>query len=129
MGACNVRLICRWVSRATINRCFLEDGVEKPYKCAGLPLSFLSHAHMNLSFIASIDVSQRRWHGVAVWKWDVNEDVCGICRLAFDACCPDCTVPGDSCSPGEFFCSSVVQALPPFEGTCVPVVDWRGLHR
>lgn len=42
-----------------------------------------------------------RWHGVAVWKWDVNDDVCGICRLAFDACCPDCTVPGDSCSPGE----------------------------
>lgn len=42
-----------------------------------------------------------RWHGVAVWKWDVNEDVCGICRLAFDACCPDCTVPGDNCSPGE----------------------------
>ncbi|CAM9518597.1 unnamed protein product, partial [Choristocarpus tenellus] len=42
----------------------------------------------------------RRWHGVAVWKWDVNDDVCGICRLAFDACCPDCTVPGDSCSPG-----------------------------
>lgn len=43
-----------------------------------------------------------RWHGVAVWKWDVNEDVCGICRLAFDACCPDCTVPGDNCSPGRF---------------------------
>lgn len=43
-----------------------------------------------------------RWHGVAVWKWDVNEDVCGICRLAFDACCPDCTVPGDNCSPGKF---------------------------
>lgn len=42
-----------------------------------------------------------RWHGVAVWKWDVNEDVCGICRLAFDACCPDCTVPGDNCSPGK----------------------------
>lgn len=42
-----------------------------------------------------------RWHGVAVWKWDVNEEVCGICRLAFDACCPDCTVPGDNCSPGE----------------------------
>ncbi|CBJ32296.1 Putative subunit of the Anaphase Promoting Complex [Ectocarpus siliculosus] len=54
---------------------------------------------MHLSFSASIDVSSRRWHGVAVWKWDVNEDVCGICRLAFDACCPDCTVPGDNCSP------------------------------
>jgi anaphase-promoting complex subunit 11 len=34
---------------------------------------------------------------VAVWKWDVEDDVCGICRMAYDACCPDCTVPGDNC--------------------------------
>eukprot|EP00752_Nemacystus_decipiens_P018468 g16558.t1 len=47
----------------------------------------------------TMKVTVKRWHGVAVWKWDVNEDVCGICRLAFDACCPDCTVPGDNCSP------------------------------
>lgn len=54
-----------------------------------------------------------RWHGVAVWKWDVNEDVCGICRLAFDACCPDCTVPGDNCSPGKkYMCLCRLLFLP-----------------
>ncbi|KAG5191878.1 anaphase promoting complex subunit 11 [Tribonema minus] len=44
-------------------------------------------------------VKLKRWHGVAVWKWDVEDDVCGICRMAYDACCPDCTMPGDNCPP------------------------------
>ncbi|CAN0467842.1 unnamed protein product, partial [Ectocarpus sp. 8 AP-2014] len=65
---------------------------------AGLPLSFLNHVCI-YHLACQSTCSPRRWHGVAVWKWDVNEDVCGICRLAFDACCPDCTVPGDNCSP------------------------------
>ncbi|KAH8927243.1 RING/U-box, partial [Atractiella rhizophila] len=28
---------------------------------------------------------------------DEEEDVCGICRIAFDGCCSDCKVPGDDC--------------------------------
>ncbi|KAJ2124733.1 Anaphase promoting complex subunit 11 [Coemansia sp. RSA 720] len=40
-----------------------------------------------------------RWKDVAGWKWDVPDDeVCGICRAPFDACCPNCTIPGDDCS-------------------------------
>ncbi|RIB14442.1 anaphase promoting complex subunit 11 [Gigaspora rosea] len=38
------------------------------------------------------------WNGVAVWRWDVpNEEVCGICRVHFDGCCPTCKTPGDDC--------------------------------
>ena len=37
---------------------------------------------------------------VSSWKWDIpDEDVCGICLGAFEACCPECKVPGDSCPP------------------------------
>ena len=37
------------------------------------------------------------WNGVASWKWIANDDTCGICRVAFDGCCPDCKLPGDDC--------------------------------
>ena len=40
----------------------------------------------------------RSWAPVAIWKWNVpDEDVCGICRNPFEACCPECKVPGDDC--------------------------------
>ncbi|KAI9003912.1 anaphase-promoting complex subunit 11 [Hyaloraphidium curvatum] len=44
-------------------------------------------------------VRVKSWNAVAVWKWNVSDDddVCGICRNAFDGCCPDCKVPGDEC--------------------------------
>ena len=34
---------------------------------------------------------------VAAWTWDAGDDACGICRNPFDACCPECHLPGDSC--------------------------------
>ncbi len=54
---------------------------------------------------------------VAVWKWDTSQEPhklyhygnggmmddededeeCGICRLAFESCCPACKMPGDDC--------------------------------
>ncbi|XP_077989350.1 anaphase-promoting complex subunit 11 [Glandiceps talaboti] len=37
------------------------------------------------------------WTGVATWRWVANDDNCGICRMAFDGCCPDCKIPGDDC--------------------------------
>ena len=42
-------------------------------------------------------VNIRSWSGVAVWKWLANDDTCGICRVAFDGCCPDCKFAGDDC--------------------------------
>ncbi len=44
----------------------------------------------------------KKWVAVAFWKWEANGDTdCGICRLSFDGCCPDCRVPGDDCPLGE----------------------------
>uniref|UniRef100_A0A8C3URU6 Anaphase-promoting complex subunit 11 n=1 Tax=Catharus ustulatus TaxID=91951 RepID=A0A8C3URU6_CATUS len=44
-------------------------------------------------------VRVRSWHGVASWLWVANDENCGICRMAFNGCCPDCEckVPGDDC--------------------------------
>lgn len=51
-----------------------------------------------LKFIRDLKfVSFIEWTGVATWKWVANDDNCGICRMAFDACCPDCKLPGDDC--------------------------------
>ncbi|ESR34180.1 Anaphase-promoting complex subunit 11 [Citrus sinensis] len=40
---------------------------------------------------------ENRWHAVASWTWDAQDETCGICRMAFDGCCPDCKLPGDDC--------------------------------
>ncbi|KAJ9578761.1 hypothetical protein L9F63_005019 [Diploptera punctata] len=42
-------------------------------------------------------VTVRSWTGVATWRWVANDDNCGICRMPFDGCCPDCKLPGDDC--------------------------------
>ncbi|KHN26201.1 Anaphase-promoting complex subunit 11 [Glycine soja] len=42
-------------------------------------------------------VDKSRWHAVASWTWDAQDETCGICRMAFDGCCPDCKLPGDDC--------------------------------
>ncbi|KAJ1370369.1 hypothetical protein KIN20_032078 [Parelaphostrongylus tenuis] len=34
----------------------------------------------------------------AEWKWiEGGDDTCGICRMAFEACCNQCKCPGDEC--------------------------------
>src|ERR1700677_1108556 len=51
-------------------------------------------------------ITVKRWHAIAQWQWDTGktddngdaeEDVCGICRIPFEGCCPTCKVPGDDC--------------------------------
>ena len=39
----------------------------------------------------------KKWTAVAAWHWTANDETCGICRMQFDGCCPDCKVPGDDC--------------------------------
>jgi len=56
----------------------------------------------------------KRWNAVAQWRWDTRnggkqqdddddddddgeDDLCGICRVAYEACCPACKTPGDDC--------------------------------
>ena len=51
--------------------------------------------------ITSYHSCVHRWIGVATWRWVANDDNCGICRMAFDGCCPDCKIPGDDCPLGN----------------------------
>lgn len=48
-----------------------------------------------------------RWHAVASWTWDAQDETCGICRMAFDGCCPDCKLPGDDCPLSKVLCFHV----------------------
>ncbi|KAJ6660344.1 hypothetical protein lerEdw1_017767, partial [Lerista edwardsae] len=46
-----------------------------------------------LNVVCSLDtmkVKIKSWHGVASWLWVANDENCGICRMAFNGCCPDC---------------------------------------
>ncbi|KAK7207369.1 anaphase-promoting complex subunit 11 [Myxozyma melibiosi] len=39
-----------------------------------------------------------KWIGVSTWHWNhAQDEVCGICRVAFDGTCPTCKYPGDDC--------------------------------
>uniref|UniRef100_A0A4W3GBD6 Anaphase-promoting complex subunit 11 RING-H2 finger domain-containing protein n=1 Tax=Callorhinchus milii TaxID=7868 RepID=A0A4W3GBD6_CALMI len=35
-------------------------------------------------------VKVKRWNAIATWFWVANDENCGICRMAFNGCCPDC---------------------------------------
>ena len=78
---------------------------------------------------------------VAVWKWNLlpaseaspadqaaklddklnslepagegeeEEDVCGICRVAFEGCCPECKKPGEDCPLSASASSRLVKSL------------------
>ena len=53
-----------------------------------------------LNFFISVMDS---WTAVATWRWVANDDNCGICRMPFDGCCPDCKLPGDDCPLGKVY--------------------------
>uniref|UniRef100_A0A4X2KH88 Anaphase-promoting complex subunit 11 RING-H2 finger domain-containing protein n=1 Tax=Vombatus ursinus TaxID=29139 RepID=A0A4X2KH88_VOMUR len=38
----------------------------------------------------TMKVKIKCWNGVASWLWVANDENCGICRMAFNGCCPDC---------------------------------------
>ena len=56
-------------------------------------------------------VKIKSWHAIAQWRWDTGNtdhdegdgegDVCGICRVPYEGCCPTCKVPGDDCPLSE----------------------------
>ena len=47
-----------------------------------------AHISKGKSSKTKLNVTIRGWNGVATWKWIANDDTCGICRVAFDGCCP-----------------------------------------
>lgn len=52
-------------------------------------------------------VKVKDYHAFTTWHWDLSagggqdpeasDEVCGICRVAFDGTCPRCKYPGDEC--------------------------------
>lgn len=42
-------------------------------------------------------VRLKRFHAVAKWTWNANDDVCGICQSAFEGVAPGVKYPGDEC--------------------------------
>ncbi|XP_052281574.1 anaphase-promoting complex subunit 11-like isoform X1 [Dreissena polymorpha] len=77
----------------------LTDGRKTATFDSWRVLSYISH---DLSYILfkSILIGvffEKSWTAVATWRWVANDDNCGICRMAFDGCCPDCKLPGDDC--------------------------------
>lgn len=68
-----------------------------------------------LSTSITMKVHVKRWHAIAQWRWDTGStdadaddadgegDVCGICRVPYEGCCPSCKMPGDDCPLSEIF--------------------------
>jgi len=66
-------------------------------------------------------VTVKHWHAVAQWRWDTGNtgsddadgegDVCGICRVPFEGCCPSCKMPGDDCPLSNSFVVSGIGML------------------
>ena len=51
----------------------------------------------------------KHWSAVAQWRWNTGNndpddegDVCGICRVPYEGCCPSCKMPGDDCPLSAF---------------------------
>jgi anaphase-promoting complex subunit 11 len=44
-----------------------------------------------------LKVRLKRFHAVAAWSWNANDDVCGICQAAFEGVCPGVKYPGEDC--------------------------------
>src|SRR5689334_18164001 len=72
-----------------------------------------SSRHFGFLDSALMKVVVHRWNAIAQWQWDVGqnpeehqdedseEDLCGICRVSYEGCCPTCKVPGDDCPLSE----------------------------
>ena len=64
-------------------------------------------------FNLNVPIATRLTCVLILWGGDNTEDVCGICRIPFDGCCPDCWQPGDACPIVWGKCSHV------FHGHCI----------
>lgn len=69
----------------------------KDFSCIVFLLFTSSKDSLDLLFRGASLESWIEWHAVASWTWDAQDETCGICRMAFDGCCPDCKLPGDDC--------------------------------
>ena len=78
-------------------------------------------------------VKIKKWHAIAQWRWDTGNndpdddgegDVCGICRVPFEGCCPTCKMPGDDCPLSEFDAN-----FPRVGRVWLRICRWRSMGR
>jgi len=82
----------------------------------------------------TIKIRLKRFHAVAAWSWNANDDLCGICQAAFEGVCPGVKYPGEDCPVvwgkcGHAFhlqCVSKWLATPAAKNSC-PICrqDWE----
>ncbi|XP_048609498.1 anaphase-promoting complex subunit 11-like [Brassica napus] len=81
------------------------DFIPNQYNPHNLIIDFHSQSRRFFSVAVSFPIiaggrhesQDLAWHAVASWTWDAQDETCGICRMPFDGCCPDCKLPGDDC--------------------------------
>ena len=67
-----------------------------------------AHAPLHITLPPRMKVHIKHWSAVAQWRWNTgstdqdDEDVCGICRVPYEGCCPSCKMPGDDCPLSAF---------------------------
>lgn len=57
---------------------------------AGCRWVFCSCRNQTRTRTSTMKVKIKQWNGVASWLWVANDENCGICRMPFNGCCPDC---------------------------------------
>ena len=82
----------------------------------------------------ALKVRLKRFHAVAAWSWNANDDVCGICQAAFEGVCPGVKYPGEDCPvvwgkcghPFHLQCVSKWLGTPASKNSC-PICrqDWE----
>ncbi|KAH9411082.1 anaphase-promoting complex protein [Ordospora pajunii] len=48
--------------------------------------------------MGTIDIKIKKVYPVYAWKWNIDDDICGICQQGFDQVCSKCKHPID-CKP------------------------------
>ena len=68
----------------------------------------IKHHDVRVASPTAMKVHIKHWSTVAQWRWntgvadqDDEGDVCGICRVPYEGCCPSCKMPGDDCLLSE----------------------------
>uniref|UniRef100_A0A8D2KT99 Anaphase-promoting complex subunit 11 RING-H2 finger domain-containing protein n=1 Tax=Varanus komodoensis TaxID=61221 RepID=A0A8D2KT99_VARKO len=86
---CRVGFLCERKKQATLSRGVLWEWARKE---AWETIRGGTSGTI-LSIVCNLDIMKvkiKSWHGVASWLWVANDENCGICRMAFNGCCPDC---------------------------------------
>jgi anaphase-promoting complex subunit 11 len=73
----------------------VEKRSGKIYKVRGIEEDAMTQKDATTSIRLKVRIN--RFHGVAAWSWNANDDVCGICQTAFEGTALGVKYPGEDC--------------------------------